>query len=267
MQAHHIVLLGDSILDNKVYTRSKRCVTEHLRAKLSGWRFTLCAVDGHVINDVVHEQLKHVPEDATALVLSVGGNDGLRMLGELQNDGVSLWGFCRKISEIRGRLRERYEAMLQKVLARALPVVLLSPYKPSWHLHSSTARLHCGLSQQMIALFGLHFLRKVILRLARKHRLPVIDLAEVFDSAQDYANPIEPSVWGGDKISGNIIHAISTHDFTKPHHAVYCRKGYSSTTFPRGEPTCVRAASDEAPGHVAAASLLSRGNYNERFRQ
>ena len=78
----HLVLLGDSILDNKTYTRAGRCVTEHLRAKLSAdeWQVTNCAIDGDVISGI-YAQLHHVPADATAIVLSVGGNDGLRMLG------------------------------------------------------------------------------------------------------------------------------------------------------------------------------------------
>ena len=44
----HLVLLGDSILDNKTYTGAGRCVTQHLRAKLSAddWQVTNCAIDG-----------------------------------------------------------------------------------------------------------------------------------------------------------------------------------------------------------------------------
>lgn len=34
--------------------------------------------------------------------------------------------------------------------------------------------------------------------------------------AGDYANAIEPSSLGGDKITDNIVKIVAEHDFTKP---------------------------------------------------
>ena len=43
----HIILLGDSSLDNSAYVGSDPDVTAHLRGLLpAGWRVTLLAVDG-----------------------------------------------------------------------------------------------------------------------------------------------------------------------------------------------------------------------------
>jgi GDSL-like Lipase/Acylhydrolase family len=79
----HVVLLGDSIFDNAAYVNGGADVVAQLGAALpSGWRATLLAVDGAVIDDVVR-QLAHLPSDATDLVLSVGGNDALGHVGLL----------------------------------------------------------------------------------------------------------------------------------------------------------------------------------------
>jgi hypothetical protein len=77
----HIVLLGDSIFDNKSYvgTGGKDVVT-HLREMLPGsgdWQATLNAVDGAVIEGVTQRQLQGVSSEATHLVISVGGNNAI----------------------------------------------------------------------------------------------------------------------------------------------------------------------------------------------
>ena len=73
---NHVVLLGDSIFDNASYVPGGPDVTQHLRRALPGWRVTLLAVDGAVVDDVAR-QLQALPADATHLVVSAGGNDAL----------------------------------------------------------------------------------------------------------------------------------------------------------------------------------------------
>lgn len=73
----HIVLLGDSVFDNRVYAAPEPDVTTHLDALGDGSkRVTLLAVDGSVTNDVL-SQVSDTPSDATHLVVSTGGNDAL----------------------------------------------------------------------------------------------------------------------------------------------------------------------------------------------
>jgi hypothetical protein len=44
---NHIVLLGDSILDNAAYTGGKPAVIDHLQAQLHAeWKASLLAIDG-----------------------------------------------------------------------------------------------------------------------------------------------------------------------------------------------------------------------------
>ena len=73
----HVVLLGDSIFDNQAYVPGEPDVVAQLREELPReWSATLLAVDGDVASGVVR-QLSSLPQDATHLVVSVGGNDAL----------------------------------------------------------------------------------------------------------------------------------------------------------------------------------------------
>lgn len=44
----------------------------------------------------------------------------------------------------------------------------------------------------------------------------MIDLRTICCEPEDYANAIEPSVHGGDKISDNVVHVVATHNFSGP---------------------------------------------------
>ena len=73
----HVVLLGDSIFDNGTYVPGEDAVIDQLRAELpNDWEATLLARDGDVVADVA-TQLMELPDSATDLVVSVGGNDAL----------------------------------------------------------------------------------------------------------------------------------------------------------------------------------------------
>src|SRR5438067_13246154 len=70
----HLVLIGDSILDNARYTSGQPDVISHARKLIpAGWRATLLAIDGASTNDIP-SQLRRLPPDASHIVLSVGGN-------------------------------------------------------------------------------------------------------------------------------------------------------------------------------------------------
>jgi hypothetical protein len=52
----HIVLLGDSILDNASYVPGGPSVVEHVRRFLpTGWKATLVAVDGATVSAVFRQ--------------------------------------------------------------------------------------------------------------------------------------------------------------------------------------------------------------------
>src|SRR5215212_5365155 len=85
---NHIVLLGDSVFDNKAYVGGELDVTAHLKRIIpDGWEVTLRAVDGSLVRDVV-QQFATIPANASHLVVSVGGNDAL-MNADVLNMPVS----------------------------------------------------------------------------------------------------------------------------------------------------------------------------------
>lgn len=60
-------------------------------------------------------------------------------------------------------------------------------------------------SFQRFASATLTVFNDAIIRVAVEHSLPVIDLRSVCVKAEDYANPIEPSSVGGEKIARVIV--------------------------------------------------------------
>lgn len=209
----HVVLLGDSIFDNAAYVSGGPDVTTHLEGMLpKGWRVTLAAVDGSVTTDV-HRQLVDIPEDATHLVVSVGGNDALGHLSFLEREVSSSAETLNELAAIAERFEERYGAMLKAVQGRDLPVTLCTVYYPSFPDELT----------QRLAVTALSVFNDVILRRAFAAGLPVIDLRLVCDEAADYANPIEPSVQGGRKIAGTILRLLAEHDFSRRESVVFVR--------------------------------------------
>ena len=71
---NHLVLLGDSTIDNKFYVeKGQPAIIDQLREKAGerGWQATSVAVDGHSISHIV-TQLTRIPTDATHLFVSIG---------------------------------------------------------------------------------------------------------------------------------------------------------------------------------------------------
>jgi hypothetical protein len=70
----HLVLLGDSTFDNKLYVgKGNPSIIDQLRSKTNGrgWKATSVAVDGQAISHIP-SQLERIPEDATHLFISIG---------------------------------------------------------------------------------------------------------------------------------------------------------------------------------------------------
>lgn len=207
--ASHVVLLGDSIFDNQAYTRGEPDVVHHLRDLLpEGWKATLLAVDGAVTAEVVR-QLRRVPEDATRLIVSVGGNDAL-MNGDLLNTPVrstaeALVLFGERLAAFEAGYRAAIDATLQ--LRRTTTVCTIY----NGNLAPAEARL---------ARVALMPFNDAILRTAFERQLPVVDLRFVCATPADYANPIEPSGQGGRKIAYAVARACGALE-AKPGSRVY----------------------------------------------
>jgi hypothetical protein len=209
----HVVLLGDSIFDNAAYVRGGPDVIRQLRDALpAGWRATLAAVDGAVTGAVAH-QMKGLPPDASHLVVSVGGNDALRHLGIFEDASRTIADAVTRLGAIGDGFARDYAAMLDAVRARALPTAMCTIYDPRF----PDPRM------QRLAVTGLCLFNDAITRQAFARGLPLIDLRLVCNEDGDYANPIEPSSQGGEKIARAIAGLLAEHDFSQGRTEVFAR--------------------------------------------
>lgn len=214
----HVVLLSDSAFDNASHLgHGEPDVVAQLRARLpaaAGWRATLRAVDG-AVTDEVGLQLDRLPPDASHLVVSVGGNDALGHAEVLGEEVRTVAEALARIAGIGARFRRRYRAMLGAVLARGLPTAVCTIYD---------ARLPDP-RQRALAAAALTAFNDVITREAFARGLPLIDLRLVCDRDEDYANPIEPSARGGEKIAAAIADLLARHDFARRRSEVFGGEG------------------------------------------
>lgn len=209
----HVVLLGDSIFDNAAYVGGGPDVIRQLREAVpQGWKATLRAVDGAVTGSV-GRQLQGLPADASHLVVSVGGNDALGHVGVLDDASRSIADALNRLAAIGDGFERNYAAMLDGVLARALPTAVCTIYDPRY----PDARM------QRLAVTALTIFNDAILRHAFSRGLPVIDLRLVCDEDADYANPIEPSSHGGEKIARAIARLLAEHEFSWRRSEVFVR--------------------------------------------
>ena len=197
------MLLGDSIFDNAAYmTAGAPDVIRQVRQQLPyGSQATLAAVDGSKTRDV-REQLRRLPADATHLVVSAGGNDALDSSDFLAAPARSTAETLLGLADIGEEFESGYLAMLAEVLALELPTAICTVYYP---------RFPEAVLQRMVVA-GLTVFNDSIIRAAFAHGLPLLDLRLICTEEGDYANSIEPSARGGEKITQAIVEAVE-HGF------------------------------------------------------
>jgi hypothetical protein len=194
----HVVLLGDSVFDNAAYVAGAPDVVRQVRRRLPlGMGATLAAVDGSKMGDV-YQQLKRVPQDATHLVLSVGGNDALGHSEYLDAPARSTAEALLGLADIGAGFERGYLAILSEVLSRQIPTAICTVYYPRFP----------DATLQKLAVAGLTVFNDCIVRAAFAHGLPLLDLRLICTEEGDYANPIEPSAQGGEKIARAIAEFV-----------------------------------------------------------
>lgn len=197
---NHVVLLGDSVFDNGAYVRpGEPDVLAQVRAKLSNdWRVTMLAVDGTVTTGV-ERQMARLPEDASHLILSVGGNDALGSSGILRESARSVAEVMTRIADVRESFARSYRKMLDMVVSYRLPTALCTIYDTRFP----------SPQEQRHVVASLSVFNDVITRETFSRRLALIDLRLICRDHDDYANLIEPSAKGGDKIAGAISQVVA----------------------------------------------------------
>ena len=190
-----LVLLGDSIIDNGVYVRpGEPDVATQVRRRLKGWSVDLRAVDGSVATDVLRSQLAEPLPKGAAVFLSAGGNDALGQVSLLADPSPTTFADAlAQLATVRDAFRARYAALADAVRAAAGRVMAATIYHPAF---TGLEEMYQRPAEGALAAFN-----DVIQVEARRCGFDVLELRALFDSAEDYANPIEPSAKGGEKIA------------------------------------------------------------------
>lgn len=218
---HRIVLVGDSILDNRPYAGTRGSTPQILATLAPNIIVETVARDGDVIAHI-DQQMSMLEHDMDALaVVSIGGNDCLGLLNAVDlacvgydaNDQTPYWG-CNKL---RGLLfpfvwlfhnvprflwtyGDRYERALRLVQEKHGEVVALN-------LYSMNSALGVLLDPAVM------LVNWIMARRARKLGIRVIDLHALFTHQDDYAliqhphyaRVIEPSGKGAYKIATAVL--------------------------------------------------------------
>ena len=210
MQTGHIALLGDSILDNGAYTSGGPDVISQLRSLLPrSWRASLLAVDGSMIADLA-DQLLPLPPDVSHLVIAIGGNDVLASMELMGSPAKSVAEALLKVGERAGRFERAYRTMIDRVRRLGRSTTVCTIYNGN-----------LSPDEAAVARVGLTAFNDVILRVAFESRFQVIDLRLVCTEPADYANPIEPSSTGGEKIARGIIASLGLREDPLEHSQVF----------------------------------------------
>jgi hypothetical protein len=207
---NHAVLLGDSIFDNAGYVQGKPAVIEQLRKSLpADWKATLLAVDGDATADV-QCQIRRLPDDATHLIVSCGGNDALEHATILDQSAGSVAEVLEHFTSIRTSFRQTYRQMIETLtdLKKHLAVCTVYDCVPGME----------GIPMTALAMFN-----EVILCEAFIAKIPVIDLRLICSEFADYSeiSPIEPSAAGGEKIVQAIVRMLTNHRFEIKQSIIY----------------------------------------------
>jgi len=227
MKSKHIILAGDSIFDNGSYVPGEPDVPQQLRNALpENDKVTLLALDGDITTGVKN-QLERLPEDATHLFISVGGNDALHKLHTFEYSTDTIGKAFLQFNRFKVSFENEYKAMLKTALSYGISTTICTIYKPCFNKRELT-RVEGFLgssskddSLQKTSETALPIFNDVIFQEAFKSGIPLMDLRLIFSEHSDYANPIEPSSQGGQKMVDRIKAIITEHDFTSNRTVVY----------------------------------------------
>ena len=220
-----LLLLGDSIIDNKSYVLDGELdVTEHLKKLYSGQPDILItnnAVDGDTMFNLEYEHLESEEvENASHIVISIGGNDLLHNISFLQKTSqlsevlgkdarIGKWG-AKELNPSRNRVFEetyfeiiqpftkQYETIVANLSNHRAKLLLCTVYEGDLVDSDEFSDVNNS-SKTMVSLFN-----DIVYRTANKYSADVLELREIFVRPEDYANPIEPSHIGGGKLAKAI---------------------------------------------------------------
>lgn len=209
----HIVLLGDSTLDNGRYLNlaagelsvekqlTKRCLDR-------GWDMTVLAQDGSLLDDVRQRQLPLIPEAATHIILSASGNDLLSLLNQMVVANFTLSSMYATIGADLAKVSEKYRDILQELKGLGCHLACCTLYRPNFN----------HLFFKSLATFSLGIHNNRIKQITVDLDCSVIDFANIFDQSEDFANPLELSTVGGSKLVENVASFVVDFPISRLRH-------------------------------------------------
>ncbi len=173
-----VALLGDSIIDNKVYVgENELSVTEHLESN-SDFNFEMIAVDGDTTKEVIDNQLEKIRANTSHIVLSIGGNDLLQKLYIMTNQTSGMVQALEIASKTVEEIKVRYEEILVHLKTLNRPVILCTIYEgdlqsdPDLAVIEEAAKVLLGMMNDSIYFLG------------KKHDIEVLELRNIFTEAR-----------------------------------------------------------------------------------
>ena len=225
-----LLLLGDSIIDNKSYVLTGELdVTEHLKKLYSDQPdifITNNAVDGDTMFNLEYEHLESEEvENASHIVVSIGGNDLLHNISFLQKTSqlsevlgkdarIGKWG-AKELNPSRNRVfeetyfeiikpfKKQYETIVANLSNHRANLLLCTVYEGDLVDSDEFSDVNNS-SKTMVSIFN-----DIVYRTANKCGAEVLELRDIFVRPEDYANPIEPSHIGGGKLAEAIYDWIN----------------------------------------------------------
>lgn len=195
----NIILLGDSILNNKSYVSPKKSIVEIIEDTKSGQTYCYARDSARIFD--VYKQIELIKIKINDYIfLSIGGNDILNYFENCNNDDCFI---DNNINIFLSSIFDIYKDLVQSINIR-FPnnkIYLLDIYYPIDNKYSSYYSIIYKWNN-MLYEFASHNNNNIS---------GVLKISSIFTSKTDFIFDIEPSETGGHKIAENIIHLVSTY--------------------------------------------------------
>jgi len=184
----YIILIGDSILDNKFYADPS--IENYLEEKINTNNILCYAEDNSIIKNSFSQINKinnNLNNSNTYIFVSFGGNDILNKIVYIDNPRETI------LNEIMNEYNDFIYSLSKKM--NQTHIILLNIYYPTnsfFHKYYKYIKLW----------------NQFIKEISIKYKFQIIDLTQFMNQSEDFSYNIEPSVIGGEKISNHILSSI-----------------------------------------------------------
>jgi hypothetical protein len=192
-----IVLAGDSVFDSHAYIpKGQPSVAGYMSAHAD---VTDVSRDGAVVDDIAAQLPQVDPGSTAALIVSVGGNDALLHQDVLSARVQTVAGALLKFAPPLDAFEMRYRRMVEAILKNwtSGKVIVCTIYNGNFPD-----------DVRPVMRLGAALYNDVIQRVAYDNDLRVMDIRSVCSAPEHFANPIEPSTLGSERIAAALIDMV-----------------------------------------------------------